>query len=215
MGLGPPWSPGAPPKSVQRIVRAPPCPAPAGVAAGGLAWVRTSGGVGLGDLRPGASMLGRVMLRHSRPLRGGEGVTMPPSSLEGLASSHRRLLVPLGPLSWVKLGVSFHSMQEPLYRVLLIIVNMIVHKNLRGFDIVHMFLQIVRDLWPDHLDGEMASSHLSRPFQSVVPGREGEGVAVELAARRLGDTGGRSIPEDISNLRCGYSPHGVGAEARC
>ena len=63
MGPGPPWSPGAPPKSVQCTVRAPPCPPPAGVAAGGLAWVRTSGGVGLCDLRPGASMPGRVMLR--------------------------------------------------------------------------------------------------------------------------------------------------------
>ena len=90
----------APPKSVQRTVRAPPCLAPIGVAAGGLAWVRTSGGVGLCDLRPGASMPGRVMLRHPRPLRGrGGGVRVPPSSLEGLASSHRLLLSPLGPLS--------------------------------------------------------------------------------------------------------------------
>ena len=62
-----------PPKSVQRIVRVPPSPAPAEVAAGGLAWVRTSGGVGLCDLRPGASMPGRIMLRHSCPLRGGGG----------------------------------------------------------------------------------------------------------------------------------------------
>ena len=42
MGPGPLWSPGASPKSVQRTVRAPPCPAPVGVAAGGLAWIRTS-----------------------------------------------------------------------------------------------------------------------------------------------------------------------------
>ena len=77
MGPGPPWSPGAPPKSVQRTIRAPPCSAPIGVAAGGLAWVRTSSGVGLCDLRPGASMPasmpGRVMLGHSRPLRAGGG----------------------------------------------------------------------------------------------------------------------------------------------
>ena len=44
MGPGPPWSPEAPPKSVQRTWRAPPCLAPTGVAAGGLAWARTSGG---------------------------------------------------------------------------------------------------------------------------------------------------------------------------
>ena len=73
MGPGPPWSPEAPPKSVQRTLRAPPCLAPTGVAAGGLAWARTSGGVGLCDLRPCASMLGRVMLLHPCPLRGGRG----------------------------------------------------------------------------------------------------------------------------------------------
>ena len=38
------------------------CPVPVGVTAGGLAWVRTSGGVGLCDLRPGAPMPGRVLL---------------------------------------------------------------------------------------------------------------------------------------------------------
>ena len=72
MGLGLPWSPEAPPKSVQRTLRAPPYLAPIGVAAGGLAWARTSiggGGGGLCDLRPCASMPGRVMLLHSRPLR--------------------------------------------------------------------------------------------------------------------------------------------------
>ena len=68
------WSPGAPPESVQRTVHAPPCPAPARVAAGGLAWVRTFGGAG-------ASMPGRVMLHHSRPLRrGGGGRGAPVSS---------------------------------------------------------------------------------------------------------------------------------------
>ena len=73
MGPGPPWSPEAPPESVQRTLRAPSRQAPAGVAAGGLAWGRTSGGVGLCDLRPGAPMPGRVMQLHSRPLRGGHG----------------------------------------------------------------------------------------------------------------------------------------------
>ena len=100
MGPRPPWSPEAPPKSVQRTLRAPPCLAPTGVAAGGLAWVRTSGGVGLCDLRSCASMPGRVMLLHSRPLcGGGGGVGVPLSSLEGLASAYRRPLVMLGPLS--------------------------------------------------------------------------------------------------------------------
>ena len=61
MGPRPAWSPRAPPKSVQRIVCAPSRPAPVGVTAGGLALVRTSGGVGLCDLRPGAPMLGAGM----------------------------------------------------------------------------------------------------------------------------------------------------------
>ena len=38
-----------------------------------LAWVRTSGGVGVCDLHPGAPMPGRVLLHHSRPLREGGG----------------------------------------------------------------------------------------------------------------------------------------------
>ena len=73
MGPGPPWSPRAPPKLVPRTVCAPSCPAPVGVTAGGLAWVRTSGGVGLCGLLPGAPMPGRVLLHHSRPLCGGGG----------------------------------------------------------------------------------------------------------------------------------------------
>ena len=49
MGPGPPWSPEAPPKSVQCTAsdRVPSCLAPAGVASGGLAWATTSGGLGL------------------------------------------------------------------------------------------------------------------------------------------------------------------------
>ena len=70
----PPWSPRAPPKSLQLAVCAPSCPAPVGVTAGGLAWVRTSSGVGLCDLRPSATMLGRVLLHHPRPLCGRGGV---------------------------------------------------------------------------------------------------------------------------------------------
>ena len=93
MGPGPPWSPEAPPESVHRTVCAPSRQAPAGVAAGGLALVRTSGGVGLCDLRPGAPMPGRVMQLHSRPLRGGHGggnynrsgCNPPPSYLSKLA----------------------------------------------------------------------------------------------------------------------------------
>ena len=97
MGPGPRWSPEAPPKSVQRTLRA---LAPTGVAAGGLAWARTSGGVGVCDLRPCTPMPGHVMLLHSRPLPGGGGgVGVPPSSLEGLASAYWRLPVMLGPLS--------------------------------------------------------------------------------------------------------------------
>ena len=100
MGPGPPWSPEAPPKSVQRTLRAPSCHAPAWVAAGGLARARTSCGVGLCDLRHGASMPSRVMQLHLCPLRGwGGGVWVPPSSLEGLASAYRCLPVTLGPLS--------------------------------------------------------------------------------------------------------------------
>ena len=99
MGPGPPWSPEAPPKSVQRTLRAPPCQAPTGVTAGGLARAKTSGGVGSCDLRPCASMPVRVMLLNLRPLRGGGGVGVPPSSLEGLASAYRCLLVTLGPFS--------------------------------------------------------------------------------------------------------------------
>ena len=77
MGPGPPWSPRAPPKSVQRTVCAPSCPAPVGVTAGGLAWVRTSGGVGLCDLRPGAPMPGRVLLTRARFAGGGGGQGAP------------------------------------------------------------------------------------------------------------------------------------------
>ena len=100
MGPGSPWSPEAPPKSVQRTLRAPSCQAPAGVAAGGLTWARTSGGVESCDLRPCASMPGRVMQLHSCPLRGGGGgVWVSPSSLEGLTPPYRCLPVTLGPLS--------------------------------------------------------------------------------------------------------------------
>ena len=99
MGPGPPWSPEAPPKSVQCTLCSPSYQAPAGVAAGGLAWARTSGGVGFCDLRPCASTPRRVMQLHSCPRSGGGGVRVPPSSLEGLASAYRRLRVTLGLLS--------------------------------------------------------------------------------------------------------------------
>ena len=73
MGPRPTSSPKAPPKSGKRNGYEPSCPAPVGVTAGGLAWVKTSGGVGVCDFRSGAPMPGRVPLHHSCPLGGGGG----------------------------------------------------------------------------------------------------------------------------------------------
>ena len=75
-----------------------PYAAPVGVAARGLAWVGTSGAVGSCDIHPGACVPSRVLLRHSRPLRGGGGESGPPSSFAGLASGRQLLLAALGPL---------------------------------------------------------------------------------------------------------------------
>ena len=71
MGPGPPWSPEAPPKSVQRTLHTSPCHVPTGVATGGLAEARTSGGMGLCNVRPCAPMPGHIMKLHSGPPRGG------------------------------------------------------------------------------------------------------------------------------------------------
>ena len=87
MGPGPPWSPEAPPKSVQRTLCAPPCLAPIGVA------VEASPGpeplVGWGyvsSVRARPCVAALWCSTRARFAAGGVGV--PPSSLEGLASAY-------------------------------------------------------------------------------------------------------------------------------
>ena len=95
MGPGPPWSPEAPPKPVQRTLGAPSCQALPGSLLGSeplVAW-------GLCDLCSCTSMPGRVVQLHACPLRGGGGVWLFPSSLEGQAPACWHLPVTLGPLS--------------------------------------------------------------------------------------------------------------------
>ena len=99
MGPQPPWSPEAPPKSVQRTLRAPPCLAPIGVAAGASPRPEPLVGWGYVTSVPARPCLAVSCCSTCARFAGGGGVGVPPSSLEGLASAYRRLLATLGPLS--------------------------------------------------------------------------------------------------------------------
>ena len=84
----PSWLPVAPSYGGQQAVLAAWLPAllvPGRIATEGLAWVRTSGGGRLGDLRTRAPVAGHWLHSSARPLAWGVGGRLPPALSSSLA----------------------------------------------------------------------------------------------------------------------------------